>query len=208
MRIAVFRIVVASWLILVVGSVSADSASEPPLDHPELRALYEGDQADRSGNMHDMDWEAVSQRDAERRKRVMALVEAGEATTGTDYFHAAMVFQHGEGVEDIRVARDWAARSVELAEEGGEIHGRAKWLFAAATDRYLHRQGKPQIYGTQFIRDPNGGPWTMEPFDREAVTPEERAAQDVPPIETQEERLGRMNEELRERGLLDPEPDG
>ena len=189
-------------LLCLVVPVEADSPPAPPPDHPDLLSHFEGDQADRSGNMHDMDWEAVSKRDAERRERTLELVEAGEAKTAADFYHAAMVFQHGEGVDDIRIARDWAARAAELAEEGSEIHGRAKWLFAAATDRHLHRQGKPQIYGTQFVRNPNGGPWTLEPFDREAVTPEEREAHGVPPIEKQAERLGRMNEELRERGLL------
>jgi hypothetical protein len=194
----------------IAPATSSEASSEvgpgdlPVEDHPELRAAFDGDQADRTGSMHDMDWEAVSRRDAERRGRVRELVEAGEARTAADYYHAAMVFQHGEGIEDIRQARDWAQRGVELAGTEDPVRRRALWLFAAATDRHLHRQGEPQIYGTQFIRDPNGGPWTMEPFDREAISAEERAAHGVASIAEQEERLEAMNRELRERGLLGP----
>lgn len=180
------------------GEVLSD---EPASASDELRELFAADQADRRGNMHDMDWQAISQRDADRRARVTAIVDSGAARTAADFYHAAMVFQHGEGVDDIRQARDWAKKATELADEGSEIHGRARWLFAAATDRHLHRQGKPQIYGTQLVRH-QGGPWTLEPFDRDAVSDEERQAHGVRSIGEQEARAKQMNEELRQRGLL------
>lgn len=191
-------------LSLAAGTGPARGEETPgPVDIPELQALYEADQADRSGSMHDMDWEKVSKRDAERRERVMELMEAGEVRTAADYYHAAMVFQHGSGTEDIRRARDWAKKATELAEDReSRLYRQAIWLHAAATDRHLQRQGKPQIYGTQYLRPSMDGPWTQEPFDRDAVTPGERAAHGVPPLEKQEERLREMNEELRRRGLL------
>ena len=51
----------------------------------------------------------------------------------------------------------------------------ARWLAAAAKDRYLWNVDKPQIYGTQFRRI-DDGTWTLEPIDESAVTDEERAA--------------------------------
>ena len=174
--------------------------------NPELAELYAGDQHDRSGPMHDIDWSKVSARDAQRRLRVLEIVQAGEARVAADFYHAAMVFQHGEGVDDIRQARDWAKRAVELEPDtSSQVYKSAKWLVAAATDRHLHRQGEPQIFGTQFVR--HGGPWTMEPFDREAMSDEERAAHGVAPIEKQEARLEAMNETLRQKGLLESTKD-
>jgi transposase len=61
-----------------------------------------------------------------------------------DYFHAAMVFQHGETLDDF-----WRAH--ELAKRGAELgHPNCRWLTAAAYDRWLMNQGKPQKYGTQY----------------------------------------------------------
>lgn len=206
--ISTFGIAIAVVFASVVEAEQAGDEPSTKSGNPELAELFAGDQADRSGSMHDIDWSKVSARDAERRQRVMEIVEAGEARVAADYYHAAMVFQHGEGVDDIRQARDWARKAVELeTDPSSEIHKRAKWLLAAATDRHLHRQGKPQIFGTQFVRDPDGGPWTMEPFDREAISAEERAAHGVRPIEEQMKRVESMNETLRTRGLLEPEKD-
>lgn len=179
-------------------------ADEAPVveAHPELAEMFVADQADRSVNGHDVDWSVVSKRDAERRDRVRAIVDGGGARLAEDYYHAAMVFQHGEGVEDVRWARDWAKKAMELAPDPeSQIHRRAKWLFAAATDRHLHRQGKPQIYGTQLHTE--GGLWTLEPYDRETVSAEERAAHGVRTIPEQEAWRDRMNEELRARGLIE-----
>ncbi|MEM1182089.1 MAG: hypothetical protein AAGM22_27320 [Acidobacteriota bacterium] len=194
-------------LLALGGALSAEETAPAAAENPELAQLYAGDQDDRKVNMHEADWDEISKRDAERRARVLEIVGAGQARVAADYFHAAMVFQHGQGIEDIRQARDWAKKATELASDpASKIHRRAKWLFAAATDRHLHRLGEPQIFGTQFRRETDESPWSMEPFDREAISPEERKAHGVPTIEQQEGRLATMNSELEERGLLkDPE---
>src|SRR5689334_8149617 len=65
----------------------------------ELQAVFEEDQADRSTFFEQLDHEQlrqVLQRDRARRQRVEELVESEALQTSEDYFHAAMIFQHGE----------------------------------------------------------------------------------------------------------------
>jgi hypothetical protein len=166
----------------------------------ELQALYEQDQADRSVFFEQLDHEQlqqVLQRDRARRHRVEELV-AGEALQAPeDYFHAAMVFQHGETLDDF-----WRAH--ELARRGAELgNPNCRWLAAAAYDRWLTNQGKPQKYGTQYTsRDDE--PYRLVDVDP-TTTDEERAAWNVPPLAEalqQAEELSRRKEELREQGLL------
>jgi hypothetical protein len=139
----------------------------------ELRRIYDADQADRAGNHPTPGcWE----RDAERRARVAEILAAGGAVTADDWFHAAMVYQHGGTAELSRRARELAQRAIAV----DPTHNRARWLIAAATDRELVQLGRPQRYGTQFFVD-NAGRWSLQPVDP-AVTDEERAAWNVPPL--------------------------
>lgn len=176
--------------LLACGPLLAQEA--PSSDDPGLARMYQEDQGDREAE--NIDWQAVSRRDEERRARVKEMIAAGQLKTGRDHYHAAMIFQHGMMVEDYELARDLARKAFEIDPELKE----AKWLSAAAHDRWLHRQGKPQIYGTQFQRPGGKGLWTMEPFDRTAVTDEERKAFGIPPIAEQEKRMAEMNRELAE----------
>jgi hypothetical protein len=114
----------------------------------ELRELFEADQADRFGDRMPAD---VTERDRARRRRVAELLEAEEAQTADDFFHAAMVFQHGVVVEDYWRAHELALRSAELGHRSG------RWLAEAAYDRWLLRQGRRQRYGTYHTT--RGGPW-------------------------------------------------
>ncbi len=81
-------------------------------------------------------------RDRARRRWVAELLAAG-AAHADDLYHAAMVFLHGEKADDWRRAHELALRSAELG------HSHARWLAAAAYDRWLMMQGRPQKYGTQ-----------------------------------------------------------
>jgi len=69
---------------------------------------------------------------------------AGDALKdAADYWHAAMLLQHGDSLDD-----SWRAH--ELAKHGAALgHAGCRWLAAAAYDRWLVTQGKPQKYGTQ-----------------------------------------------------------
>lgn len=114
----------------------------------ELYQLFEQDQLDRQGQI---DWKLVSPRDEQRRARVAAILDRAEAKVSADYFHAAMVFQHGSKPEDFARAHELASKAAELDPSNRQ----AKWLAAASKDRHLQSLGKPQIYGTQFRKGPH-----------------------------------------------------
>jgi uncharacterized protein YqgQ len=83
----------------------------------ELQALYEQDQADRSVFFEQLDTEQLKllrERDGARRQRVEELVRSEALQAGEDYFHAAMVFQHGETRDDYWRAHELAKRGAEL----------------------------------------------------------------------------------------------
>jgi len=89
------------------------------------------------------------------------------------FYFAAMIFQHGQSLEDYARARDLATRAADLGRD------RARWLAAAAHDRWLVHQGKPQRYGTQYRA--SNGRWVLDEVD-ESTTDEERATMGVPSI--------------------------
>jgi|SRR5688572_2996476 len=151
----------------------------------ELINLYEQDQSDRSGSVEKMH-PALEQRDAERRKRVLELLGQGSVHTADDYFHAAMIFQHGEAVADIERAHQLALQAI--AVDPG--HKNARWLAAASEDRVLMYRDKPQRWGTQFKRI--DGQWKLWPVDP-ATTDADRAKWGVPTLAEQEIRERELN---------------
>jgi len=152
----------------------------------ELALLYQQDQADRSQwqTLTPEQQKSVGQRDEKRLQRVEELLAKGALQDAEDYFHAAMVFQHGRIAEHY-----WQAH--ELAKRGAELgHPTSRWLTAAAYDRWLMCQGKPQKYGTQYtIRD---GQWLLYEVDP-ATADEQRAAWNVPPLAKALQRAEDMN---------------
>ncbi len=141
--------------------------------HEELRQLYEQDQSDREGSQSG-NAEKMIENDHTRLLRVEELIAAGMLESAEDYFHAAMIFQHGE-----RLEHSWQAH--ELAKQACEQgHPTGRWLAAAAYDRWLMRQGKPQKYGTQYMAS-DGGPYTLWEVDP-TTSDAERAEWNVPPL--------------------------
>ena len=170
------------------GKVKArDAAAHKGPVNPELEKLYTEDQADRSAEMGKTNWSLVGKRDEERRKRVLEIMSQGGAKEAADYVHAAMVLQHGQGPEDFDHANQWCLKAVELDPD----YPGARWLAAAAKDRYLMNLGKPQLYGTQSKKDKDG-PWYLYQVDP-TVTDEERAKWDVPPLARAKARVEALN---------------
>ena len=66
--------------------------------NPELRDLFEQDQADRRQGINQSGHSAMAKRDQARLARVRQILADGGARLADDYYHAAMVLQHGEGV--------------------------------------------------------------------------------------------------------------
>lgn len=154
--------------------------------HPELLAVYEEDQRDRSPGPGGIDWQQVAPRDRERLQRVREILATGAPLTPDDRYHAAMVLQHGEAREDFELAYELSRRA---AEEDAD-HPHARWLAAAALDRALIADGRPQRYGTQSVRE--GERWVLAPVDP-TVTDAERDAWDVPTLAESLARVEAMN---------------
>ncbi len=136
----------------------------------ELRLIFEEDQSDRASGLVA---ERMPERDADRRQRVRALIEARGLAEPADYYHAAMVFQHGVEPADFWRAHELALKAADMGDRT------ARWLAAAAYDRWLMNQGRPQKYGTQYR--PIAGKWVLWDVDPE-TTDEERSRWDVPPL--------------------------
>lgn len=156
----------------------------------DLTQLFQADQDARRSNAVETDWKRVNAEDAERRQAVLAILEDGDVRTALDYYNAAMIFQHGESVDDIRLAHSFASISAAL-DDSSEA---ARWLEAATWDRLMLKLGRPQWYGTQFVRD-DQGKWVLYTVDTSAVTDEQRAALSVPSLAESESRAAVMNGE-------------
>jgi len=147
----------------------------------KIRELFEADQKERKYHPQygTEEYKALRERDRRRRERAQTLINADELSSPEDYYHAAMIFQHGEDLHEIWLAYTLANKSAELG------YRPARWLTAAAYDRWLMYQGKPQKYGTQIV--PDGKRQRLWDVDPE-TTDEERAQWDVPPLEQQHAR--------------------
>jgi len=168
---------------------SASSAAQGLEDNADLQRLRDADQAARSPGRDNIDWSIVAKQDQERRVEVLALLKAGKARTSADYYNAAMVYQHGDGVEDIRQAHALASIATLLQPD----HKPALWLRAASWDRLLMRLNKPQWYGTQFTKPEGSELWELYKVDESAVTDADRAALGVRPLAAAKAQVERMN---------------
>lgn len=154
-------------------------------DNQELINIYKADQNERRTDQ--INWKSLHENDSVRRIRVQELLDSGKVKTGKDFARAAMIFQH---------ARDDSTSYVKAVK----LMGRAiekdttinKWLYAAATDRYLLSIGKPQIYGTQYYKE-EGSPWVQENYDSLKISDEERKKYGVRTLIQQKEELKKMN---------------
>lgn len=150
----------------------------------ELKKIYEEDQQDRLKS--DVDFDFISKRDEERRKKVQIIIKEKSLKTEEDFYHAAMIFHHGSDDSYIKKAQSLAKKSMELGYE------KARWLYAATIDRLLMRQGKKQKFGTQFTQKTSEAKWKLYPVDSE-TTNEERALYNVPPLEETKKKIKGMN---------------
>jgi hypothetical protein len=171
------RATVALMSVILLGCAVP---TQPP-DSAELEAIVAADQKDREPEMAKIDWMAVSGRDADRRKRVLEMIEAKQVVTGKDFWRAALVFQHGEGSNDILVAHILAVISL------GKGQPEARRMAAITLDRYLNRIGQPQVFGTQFSsqRPEDSASWRMEPYDTKLIGDGLRGLNCVEPLAKQ-----------------------
>lgn len=165
-------------LLAALILISAQSIAAEPKSNEALMELKKQDQAARSTSTGTIDWKKVSGEDAERRSKVAEMLRAGEVKTAVDFFNAALIYQHGGTVGDIRMAYSLANVSAMLDPHNVS----AKWLTAAAWDRIMLRLNKPQWYGTQFTKTDPAGKFELYKIDESAVTDEDRVAMGVPTL--------------------------
>jgi len=132
------------------------------------------------------EYEALRERDRERRDRAFAalaeLRESGKLAND-DLYHAAWLYNHGDTPEDAKFAHELASVA------GRRGHPKARWLSAAAYDRWCMYEGRPQKFGTQFVPDGQRYRlWDVEPTTTDA----ERAEWDVPSLAAQLARAEQM----------------
>ncbi len=176
-----------------------DENEEVFLRHVNAELLYafEDDQAERESleSKPQSEWpmllDRITRHDVSRRHLVQLMLERKLVRSADDYYHAAMIMQHGRDSTDYAAARRLAHRAVELRPWFAD----ARWLYAAATDRYLQSTGKPQIFGTQYGK--KGTEWTLEPFDPKASTDAERARWRVPSLRERLDFIANLNNPKR-----------
>jgi quercetin dioxygenase-like cupin family protein len=168
--------------IPVDGNEPPPPAAAPEGD--ELARLYREDQDDRKGG--NIDWEKVGPRDQQREARVRELYKADKLHTGADYYHAAMILQHGRRPDDYLLAHEFCVAAIGKGEE------RAKWLAAASEDRFLQSIQRPQRFGTQYGVEASSGAWRVKPPVAPDVTDGLRRALNVPTLQEAEANAARF----------------
>ena len=154
-------------LMLISRSVRAQASANQSLkDNEELKRLHDEDQSDRTPT--DVDWAIVSPRDKARLSRVKELYLQNRLQTASDYYHSAMILQHGDAPEDFLLAHEFCVIAISKGKNDKE----AKWLGASSEDRFLMNIGRPQRFGTQFHSEGNG-PFRLYTVDS-GVTDETR----------------------------------
>jgi hypothetical protein len=158
-------------LVLLAGCAHHEAAVAP--DSVELQSMFDADQADRQ--MKPPDWSVVGPRDRARAARVHEMLDSGLVATATDYYNAAMIYQHAQGIEGSALAHELAMISAAMGND------RAKWLAAASWDRFVVRLDRGQRFGTQYTVDA-AGTKTLEEIEP-GVTDAMRAALHCPTLE-------------------------
>ena len=169
-------------LFFLLFSVTA-FAQKP--DNEELKKMYDEDQKARM--VPNIDWVQLSKSDSIRQKRVYELIHSGQLITGKDYYHSAMIFQHGIDTTASAMAVKMMKKAIDLDSTVN------RWLLAAAIDRDLMRRDKPQIYGTQYIKMGQDAKWERYKIDSTQVTDIEREYYDVETLAEQKEKERTMN---------------
>ena len=143
--------------------------------HDELKQMYDLDIADHREMrvFGSPEYDEMRKRDARRRSRVRTILNEPTELDPVDLYRAAWILNHGDSVPDAELA----CQVAEQSNQGG--HEPAKWLFAAAYDRWCMYRGLPQKFGTQIV--PDGERYRVWDTCPE-TTDEDRRAYNVPSL--------------------------
>jgi hypothetical protein len=153
----------------------------------DIKDIFNEDQVDRKQPDYWENTAYYTKRDLERRQEVEELLVLNKLQTGEDLYQGAIIFHHSEDLNDLEKAKGLAKRSIGLA------YDKAKWLYAAITDRMLFVTGEPQKYGTQFYKKSPTSKWELYRIDP-SVTDQERSEYNVPNLDETRKQISKLNE--------------
>ncbi|MDE2307564.1 MAG: hypothetical protein KGJ97_04640 [Xanthomonadaceae bacterium] len=175
--------------VLVVAFLQTHQVAAASFSNRDLGRIAAADQADRAAGTNKIDWNIVGKRDAIRREQVMQLLKSGNVRSADDFFDAALIFQHGQTMQDAQLALALATVASRLDPTNRD----AKVLSADAWDRIMTRAGKPQWYGTQLVKSKATGKWELYPTEPGVITDAQRKAMGVPTLEEVKAHLAQIN---------------
>lgn len=181
-------------LFLFSGNAHALDATESR-SNAQLKALYEADQAGRNGLFLLPEGErAAAQKrifesDPARARQVEKLLGEGEIRTAVDFWRAAFIMQHGETIDEVKLAFSLGTIATTL-DPATKKYG---WITAASWDRIMRMSKQPQWYGTQFETDQRTGKQVQGPIAAGVVTDAERVKLGVPTLKESQEMLIQIN---------------
>jgi hypothetical protein len=185
--------------ILLLSGCAHVMSTSGSRDNAQFTAMFDADQDGRKAlqGIPPKEWPTAGKKlweaDAVRQRQLKEMLQAGQIKTAADYWHAAFIMQHGEAVDDIKLAFALGTMATVLAPETKKY----RWITAASWDRILTYKHQPQWYGTQFIPDHKTGKQVQAPIAEGAVTDEERTALGVPTLQESEEMLREINGEKK-----------
>ncbi|MGD9681297.1 MAG: hypothetical protein AB7W16_08935 [Candidatus Obscuribacterales bacterium] len=185
------HLAVLGYLIMAAGAntlihnacASADTTAE-------LAKMFEQDQAEREDagkNPRPGQWKAISCHDREHRARVLELMKENRLKSADDFYHAAMIMQHGDTPADFTLAHVFA---MAAAQKGNK---EAVWLSAASFDRLMQSAGQPQVFATQYYKNANDPYVLKQPMEADLITDSIRQVFNVPTFEESRKRLLKLN---------------
>ena len=173
----------AARTITVTPSADVATLSEAEVSD-ELAQMFTEDQSDRKTGPVGLG--TIRALDAARLARVTQLYHGQKLQSGRDYYHAAMVLQHGMEADNFLLAHDFCVVAISKGIE------EAKWLAAASEDRYLINTGRLQRFGTQYQIDNPSGRWSLQEVSPE-VGYSLRSALNVPSLASAQAYAEEMN---------------
>ena len=176
--------------LFILHYTNAQTASpQTSTDNAELARLHNEDQADRTpADGKAIDWSKVGPRDKARLDRTIELYKQNQLNTANDYYHAALILQHGRVPEDFLLAHEFCV----VAISKGKNDKHTRWLAAASEDRFLMNIGRPQRFGTQYQAYPANAPYKLYKVD-ESVTDELRRQMNTPTLAEAQQREVELN---------------
>ena len=176
-------------LVILQYTTANTALTQTPQDNAELTRLHNEDQSDRTTtDAKAIDWTKVAPRDKARLARTKELYRQNQLITANDYYHAALILQHGNVPEDFLLAHEFCI----VAISKGKNDKHTRWLAAASEDRFLMNIGRPQRFGTQYRAYPANAPYTLYKVD-EGVTDELRRQLSTPTLAEAKQREAELN---------------